>query len=59
MYSKETWEIMFKGNLILQFSWLEEFCKENISEWWTLDKLQYKNSLNNQLYSHGSKPLLN
>ena len=45
MYSKETWEIMFKENLIFQFSWLEEFRKENISEWRTLDKLQCKNSL--------------
>ena len=55
--SKEIWQMViwsenvFKGNLMLQFSWLEEFCYGKASGWWTLDKLQYENGLNNELSS--------
>ena len=42
-------ENVFKGDLILQFSWLEEFCKGKVSRWWTLDELQYENGLKDQL----------
>ena len=40
-------ENVFEGNLILQFSWLEEFHWGMLS--WTLDKIQYKNSFNDGL----------
>ena len=36
----------FKENLMLQFSWLKEFRLGKVSRWWTLDELQYENSLN-------------
>ena len=39
----------FKGNLMLQFSWLEDFRKGNVSVWWAHDELQYQNDLNDQL----------
>ena len=42
-------EYVFKGNLMLQFSWLEEFRQGNVSWWWTLDELQYENGWNDQL----------
>ena len=42
-------EDVFKGNLMFQFSWLEEFCHGKVSGWWTLDEFQYKNGLNDQL----------
>ena len=38
----------FKGNLMLQFSWLEEFRLGKVSGWWTLDELQYENGLKDQ-----------
>ena len=47
--SKEIWQMViwsenvFKGNLMLQFSWLEEFRLEKLFVWWTLDELQYEN----------------
>ena len=53
--SKEIWQMaiwsenMFKENLMLQFSWLQEFRYGKFSGWWTLDKLQYENSLRDQL----------
>ena len=40
--SKEIWKMViwsvnvFKGNLILQFSWLEKFRQGKVSWWWTL-----------------------
>ena len=36
-------------NLMLQFSWLEEFRWGKFSGWWTLDELQYENGSNDQL----------
>ena len=42
-------ENAFKKNLMLQFSWQEEFCYGKISRWWTLDELQYEHGLNNQV----------
>ena len=42
-------ENVFKENLMLQFSRLEEFSMGMFSRWWTLDELQCENSLNNQL----------
>ena len=53
--SKEIWWMViwsvnvFKETLMLQFSWLEELCQEKVSWWWTLDELQSKNNLNDQL----------
>ena len=53
--SKEIWQMViwsenvFKGNLMLQFSWLEGFRWGKVSGWWTLDELQYENGLNDQL----------
>ena len=53
--SKESWQMViwsenvFKENLMLQFSWLEEFRKGKVSGWWTIDKLQYDNGLKDQL----------
>ena len=49
--SKEIWQMVvwsknvFKGNLKLQFSWLEEFRQGKVCGWWTLDQLQYENGL--------------
>ena len=40
---------LIDGNLMLQFSWLEEFRQEKVSNWWTLDEPQYKGGLNNRL----------
>ena len=40
-------ENVFEGNLMLQFSWLEEFRWGMLS--WTLDQIQYKNSFNDGL----------
>ena len=37
---------VFKGNLMLQFSWLEEFRQGKVFGWWTLDELQYENGFN-------------
>ena len=42
-------ENVFKGNLMSQFSWLEEFCWGNVSGWWSLGELQYENGLNDKL----------
>ena len=42
-------ENVFKGNLILQISWTEEFRQGNVFGWWAHDKLQYKNILNDKL----------
>ena len=39
----------FKENLMLQFSWLDEFRWEKVSGWWRLDERQYKNGLRDQL----------
>ena len=36
-----------KGNLMLQFSLLEEFRQEKVFQWWTLDEFQDENGLNN------------
>ena len=53
--SKELWQMViwsenvFKGNLMLQFSWLEEFRLRKVSEWWTLNELKYKSGLKDQL----------
>ena len=38
-----------KENLMLQFSWLEEFREGMVSGWWTLDELQYENGSYDQL----------
>ena len=52
---KEIWQMViwsenvFTEHFMLQFSWLEEFRYEKISGWWTLDELQYENSLKDQL----------
>ena len=48
-------EYVFKGNLMLQFSWLEEFRQGNVSWWWTLDQLQ---TINFKLCTHISERLL-
>ena len=40
---------VFKGNLMLQFSWLEKFHWRKVSVWWTLDELQYENGFKDQL----------
>ena len=54
-FPKEIWQIIvwsenvFKGNLMLQFSWLEEFRWGKVSGWWAHDKLQYENGWNDQL----------
>ena len=42
-------ENMFKGNLMLQFSLLEEFRQGKVSRLWKLDELQNENDLNYQL----------
>ena len=42
-------ENVFKENLMLQFSWLEEFHWGKASRWWTLGELQCKKGLNIQL----------
>ena len=42
-------ENVFKGNLMLQFSWLEEFRYGKVSGWWTLDELQYGKGFKDQL----------
>ena len=34
---------------MLQFSWLQEFRQEKVSNWWTIDEAQYKDGLNNRL----------
>ena len=48
--SKEIWQMAyFKANLMLQFSWLEEFREGMVSGWWTLDELQYENGSYDQL----------
>ena len=53
--SKEIWQIVIwsedvlKENLLLQFSWLEEFRSGKFSGWWTLYELQYENGLKDQL----------
>ena len=51
--SKEIWQMAiwseFKENLMLQFSWLEEFRYGKVSGWWTLNELQYENGLSDQL----------
>ena len=52
---KEIWQMViwsenvFKDNLLLQFSCLEEFGKGKVSGWWTLDELQYENGWKDQL----------
>ena len=49
MISTEIWQMVissenvFKENLMLQCSWLGEFCYGKVSGWWTLDELQYEN----------------
>ena len=51
--SKEIWQMAiwseFKENLMLQFSWLEEFRYGKVSGCWTLNELQYENGLSDQL----------
>ena len=42
-------ENVFNENLLLKFSWLEEFRKGKVSGWWTLDERQYENVLKDQL----------
>ena len=42
-------ETVFKKNLMLQYSRLEEFRQGKVSGWWTLDELQYENGLKDQL----------
>ena len=52
---KEIWQMViwpgnrFKGNLLLQLSWLEEFRSGKVSGWWTRDELQYQNDSKDQL----------
>ena len=54
-FKKEIWQIVissenvFKGNLMFQFSWTEEFHHGKVSGRWTLDELQYENGLNGRL----------
>ena len=53
--SKEIWQMIIwsenvlKGNLMFQFSWLEEFRLGKVFGWWTFDELQYGNGLKDQL----------
>ena len=43
----EIWsENVFKGNLTLQFTRLEQSRLGKISWWWALDELHYENGLN-------------
>ena len=42
-------EIVFKENMMLQFSRLEEFHKGKVSSRWTRDELQHESGLNDQL----------
>ena len=42
------WENVFKGNLLLQFSWIGEFRGGKLCGWRAHDELQCKNGLNDQ-----------
>ena len=59
--SKEIWQVVtwsenvLKENVMLQFSWLEEFRLGKVSRWWTLDKIQYENGSNDELCTYISK----
>ena len=54
-FKNEIWQMtiwsknVFKGNLMFQFSWFEEFRQGKVSWRWTLGELQHEKDLNDQL----------